>query len=140
MITPAQKQIIETTFTQIAAQSDEVAATFYGRLFELFPETRAMFKTDMRTQGRALMQMLAVAVHSLDRMDNLVPAVEALGKRHAGYGVTKEQYAVVGNVLLWTLQQKLGSACTLEVLDAWGAVYTLLADVATAHAYEADPA
>jgi hemoglobin-like flavoprotein len=135
MLTDAQKQIIETTFTQIAAQADDVAATFYGRLFELFPDTRALFKGDMQMQYRALMQMLAVAVHSLDRLDSLVPALQDMGRRHASYGVTKEHFLVGGNILLWTLQQKLGSACTLDVLDAWGAVYNLIVDVATANVY-----
>ena len=37
------------------------ALEFYGRLFELDPSVRALFKNDMKDQGRKLMAMLKVA-------------------------------------------------------------------------------
>jgi hypothetical protein len=41
----------------------------------------------MTEQGRKLMAMLAMVVARLERLDEIVPAVEELGRRHAGYGV-----------------------------------------------------
>ena len=86
-----------------------------------------MFKGDMTEQRRKLMQMLTAAVKGLDRLDRLVPVVEDLGRRHAGYGVADAHYDTVGAALLWTLEKGLGSAFTPEVKEAWATVYGLLA-------------
>ena len=64
---------------------------------------------------------------AIDRPDSIRGAVEALGRRHAGYNVRDEHYATVGAALLWTLEQGLGDAFTPEVRDAWSAVYGWLA-------------
>ena len=81
----------------------------------------------MAEQRRKLMQMLTAAVKGLDRLDRLVPVVEDLGRRHAGYGVADAHYDTVGAALLWTLEKGLGSAFTPEVKEAWATVYGLLA-------------
>jgi len=107
--------------------AEQAAEIFYNRLFELDPSLRQLFKSDMKDQGRKLMAMLKVAVSSLDKIDQLVPVVEKLGKGHVNYGVKPEHYDTVGEALLWTLEQGLGEAYTSEVEDAWGAVYTTLA-------------
>jgi hemoglobin-like flavoprotein len=87
----------------------------------------ALFPADLRRQGMLLMQMIGVAVANLGRADMRVPAVEALGRRHVGYGVEKRHYDVVGQALLDTLARGLGTALTPEVREAWGAAYDLLA-------------
>jgi hemoglobin-like flavoprotein len=86
-----------------------------------------MFRGDMKEQGRKLMQMLAFSVHGLDRLQDILPAVEEMGRRHAGYGVQDEHYDTVGSALLWTLEKGLGDAFTPEVKSAWITVYTTLA-------------
>ena len=95
------------------------ADLFYGRLFELDPSLKPLFKGDIKEQGAKLMAMIATAVAGLDRLDSIVPAVQALGKRHAGYGVEAAHYDTVGSALLWTLEQGLGSAFTPDVKGAW---------------------
>ena len=108
-------------------RAEAAEALFYARLFELDPALRPLFTTDIQEQGRKLMQMIAVAVRGLDNLDTLVPAVRALGKRHAGYGVQDQHYETVAAALLWTLERGLGEQFTLEVRDAWATVYGLLA-------------
>src|SRR6185503_20846014 len=78
-------------------------------------------------QYRKLAQMLTAAVKGLDHLDRLVPVVQDLGRRHAGYGVTDGHYDTVGAALLWTLEKGLGSAFTPETKEAWTTVYGLLA-------------
>jgi hemoglobin-like flavoprotein len=126
-MTPTEKSLVQKTFAQVAPIADEAAALFYGRLFELDPKLKALFKIDMREQGRKLMQVLTFAVNKLDALDELVPAVEALGKRHVVYGVKDADYDTVGAALLWTLGQGLGPAFTPEVKAAWTTVYGVLA-------------
>ncbi len=123
-----QVKLVQGSFAKVLPIADTAADLFYTRLFELDPSLRRMFPTDMAEQKRKLMLTLKFAVNSLSRLDELVPAVQALGRRHAGYGVKNEHYNTVGAALLWTLEQGLGEAFTPEVKAAWVTVYTLLAN------------
>lgn len=126
---PEQVTMVKDTWAQVAPISEQAAELFYGKLFELKPQYEALFKGDMKNQGKMLMSMLNTAVNSLDKLDAIVPAVQELGKRHVGYGVVDEDYDTVGEALLWTLGQGLGDAFTDEVKEAWTLTYTTLATV-----------
>ncbi len=126
-MTPDQRRLVQRTFALVEPIADEAASLFYTRLFELDPSLRGMFPHDLRQQRAKLMHVLGIAVRGLDRLDQLVPVVELLGRRHAGYGVRPAHYDTVAEALLWTLEQGLGDGFTPEVRDAWTAVYTVLA-------------
>jgi nitric oxide dioxygenase len=108
---------------------DQVGKLFYNRLFDIAPDTRAMFKGSIDQQARKLMETLALAIASLRDTPTLVATLEALAKRHVGYGVRDEHYDKVGEALLWTLQQGLGDAFTPHAREAWTALYGTVADV-----------
>jgi len=127
MLTVAQKTLVQDTFAIITPIADDAAALFYKKLFELDPSLERMFRGDMKEQRKKLMQMLTAAVKGLDRLDQLVPVVEDLGRRHARYGVADAHYDTVGAALLWTLEAGLGRGFTADVREAWATVYGLLA-------------
>jgi len=117
--------------------SDKAAELFYGKLFELDPSLKPLFKGDMKEQGEKLMKMINTAVNGLDQLDQIVPAVQQLGVRHVNYGVKDKEYDTVGAALLWTLETGLGDAFTDEVKEAWATVYGILADTMKAAAADA---
>jgi len=126
-MTPEQIAIVQSTWASVVPIKETAAELFYGRLFELDPSLRSLFKGDMKEQGRKLMAMINVAVAGLDRLDALVPAVQDLGRRHKGYGVKAEHYGTVATALLWTLEKGLGDAFTPAAKEAWTQTYTVLA-------------
>ena len=128
-MTPHQITLVQTSFANVVPIAATAADLFYGRLFEIAPDVRRLFPDDMTEQKKKLMAMLGTAVGGLTRLDRLVPAVRALGERHAGYGVTAAQFAPVGAALLWTLEQGLGEAFTPEVRQAWTTVYNTLSSI-----------
>ena len=128
-MTPEQKEIVQSNWRDVVPISETAADLFYGKLFELDPAVRSMFKGDMKEQGKKLMQMIGVAVHGLDNLGELTPAIAAMGKRHSGYGVQESHYETVGAALLWTLDQGLGDKFTADAKEAWTIVYTTLASV-----------
>lgn len=127
-MTPDQIDLVQRSWRQVAPIADAAAQLFYERLFTLDPSLRALFRGDMKAQGRKLMTMISVAVSGLTRLEQLVPAVQALGRRHAGYGVRDEHYGTVGAALIWTLEQGLGDVFTPPVREAWVATYGVLAN------------
>ena len=136
-MTPKQKQLVQSSFEQVRPIADVAATLFYGRLFDLDPNLERLFKGDLHTQGRMLFQVMSVIVGGLVDLDELAPSIQALGKRHAGYGVEDHHYKTVGAALLWTLERGLGSAFTVEVKAAWSALYQLLEQTMKAGARKA---
>jgi hemoglobin-like flavoprotein len=129
MLTTEQKTLVEDTWTVLGPISNEAAALFYGKLFELDPSLKPLFKGDIREQGEKLMKTLGVAVASLNALPRLIPVLQALGQRHVAYGVKPEHYSTVGQALLWTLSKGLGDKATPEAIDAWAAVYRVVSSV-----------
>jgi nitric oxide dioxygenase len=136
-MTEDQKTLIRSSFARIAPDAQAVAALFYGRLFTLDPILQTLFKGDMLEQGRKLMAMIGVAVANLDTLDAIVPALQQLGARHAGYGVPTDSYTTVGAALLWTLEQGLGPDYTPQMAQAWSDCYATVAAVMQQGAAEA---
>lgn len=122
-----QIKVVRDSFAIVEPHAIAVSEMFYNRLFELNPSLRGIFKGDMPDQGRKLMAVIKTAVNSLDKLQNIIPAVEALGRRHVGYGIADEDYDTAGEALLWTLEQGLKDDFTEEVRDAWASVYATLA-------------
>jgi hemoglobin-like flavoprotein len=120
--------LIQTSWAKVEPISDTAAKLFYDKLFETAPSVRPLFKGDMDEQGRKLMAMLGLVVKGLPKLPEIVPNVQALGRRHAGYGAEPAHYQVVGATLLWTLGQGLGDDFTPETEAAWAAAYGVLAD------------
>ena len=86
-MTPQQIDLVQKSFAQVQPIADAAADLFYGRLFELDPSLRPMFRGDMKQQGRMLMSVLGIAVNGLRNLETLAPVVRKLGARHTGYGV-----------------------------------------------------
>src|SRR5262249_22557915 len=129
-MSPEQKTLVRLTWQKVAPTADAAARLFYDRLFEIDATARSLFKsTNQAEQRRKLVKALTVVVQGLDHLDELVPTLADLGRRHAQYGVTGDHYDTVGAALLWTLEQGLGSEWSLEVKAAWSGAYALLADV-----------
>jgi len=120
-MTPEQIALVQESFQQVDAIADQAAELFYHTLFALDPQLKRLFRSDMQTQGRKLMQMMGLAVHGLKSPDTLIPAVQALGKQHVAYGVEENDDETVGKALLLTVEQELGADFTPQVKGAWRA-------------------
>ena len=99
---------------------------FYGRLFELAPEVRPLFKREIGLQAKKLSEMLAWVIANLEQPEELVTELRKLGARHADYGVEINHYAPVGSALIWMFQRTLGDRFTPEMEDAWLEAYAFM--------------
>ncbi len=132
---PAQVELVQKSFAEVAPIAEQAAVLFYGRLFEIAPEVKPLFKSDMSEQGRKLMGTLGVVVRGLSDLPSILPAASALAKKHVGYGVKAEDYQPVGAALLWTLEKGLGEKWTPEVASAWTEAYVTLSGYMIGEAY-----
>ena len=88
-----------------------------------------MFPDSMEKQYLKLTDMLGIIVARLDRLESLAEDILELAKRHVGYGVKTEHYKLVGDALIWTLQQGFGKDWTPELKEAWVNCYGVLASL-----------
>jgi len=121
-------QLLRQSFALVEPKSQIAALVFYRNLFTLDPSLRALFHTSIELQGRKLMEALGYTVASLENPKKLVPALEAMGRRHVTYGTKDEHYATVVRAMMLTLEETLGEAFTKEVRETWKQALEFVAD------------
>ena len=124
-----QVNLVRDSFVQIVLDSDAAARSFYDRLFELAPETRPLFRNEMITQGRHLIEALGRIVTGLSKLDAMRPGLRKLAERHVDYGAEDRHYAVAGNALMYMITVHGGSALDSATIEAWKTAYALIAEV-----------
>jgi class 3 adenylate cyclase/truncated hemoglobin YjbI len=120
--------LVQSSFDQIVPRALEFGERFYANLFETYPELRPLFRNDLAAQTKMLVSILSSAVKGLNRMQEIVGGLRALGKRHPDYGVKRADYDKVGNTLIRTLEDFLGDEFTPELHHAWMTVYGMIAE------------
>ncbi|MEZ9230640.1 globin family protein [Vibrio amylolyticus] len=134
-ITAIEKKLIQDSFSKVAPIADTAAEIFYGKLFEYDPSLKRLFKSDMTSQGRKLMNTLGVAVKGLDDLESLVPVLEGIAIKHVRYGVKVDDYTPVGNALIYALKTGLGDEFDTKTRNAWVKIYSTIATVMRSAAY-----
>jgi nitric oxide dioxygenase len=119
ILSPAQVGLLRLSFSRIAPQSGIAAMIFYRNLFTLDPSLRSLFHTSIELQGRKFMDSLEYTVASLENPQALIPALEAMGRRHVSYGTEPGHYSTLIKALLQTLGECLEKEFTPEVETAW---------------------
>jgi ferredoxin/hemoglobin-like flavoprotein/tRNA A-37 threonylcarbamoyl transferase component Bud32 len=121
--------LTQSSFEEVARRKQEAGDLFYQLLFEIDPGLRRLFAGDLRVQADMLMSMLGAAVQGLDRMEDLRPILEDLGRRHAGYGVELRHYDMVEQALIETIRRMLGPGFTMDIRLAWSRIYNEIARI-----------
>jgi NAD(P)H-flavin reductase/hemoglobin-like flavoprotein len=119
---------LKNNFAAVAAHGgDDVALYFYSYLFLKYPETRDMFPPAMTKQRDRLLGALVRIVTNVDKVGELVPYLEDLGRDHRKFGALTAHYPAVGEALLATLRHFSGDDWTDELQANWAAAYGVVA-------------
>ncbi len=123
-------ELLESSFAKIRPRLSSFAASFYQVLFILHPETKPLFEnTDMEAQEQKLAESLVLVVVNLRKLGFLTQALKDLATRHIQYGILPKHYPLVGNALLTTFENYLGSDWKPEVKKAWKDAYNLISSI-----------
>jgi len=119
---------LKENFAVVAGNGpDEVAMYFYSYLFLRYPETRDMFPPTMVKQRDRLVGALVRVVTNVDKVDQLVPYLQDLGRDHRKFGALSGHYPAVGEALLTTLRHFSGPAWTDKLAADWVKAYGIVA-------------
>lgn len=138
-LTATQKRLVRESFDSMQEYETSVVVLFYGRLFEIAPETRALFKIDIREQSRKLMDTLRTTVDSLDHFTELSPVLEELGRKHLAYGVQDYHYEKLRSALLWAIGQALGLEFDRDTRAAWDELLSAISSIMLHGAAQSHP-
>ncbi len=138
-MTPEQAKLVANSFAQLEARLPELGAAVYDTLFYIAPDTRAMFKGDMASQHRKLVNVLIEFVKLKRRSQHFLPAtahggqavvpgIEQLRSGHRAAGVQPEHYGLMRRAILNSVAAMLGDAFSEEAAEAWGAAFDTLAE------------
>jgi hemoglobin-like flavoprotein len=125
-ITPRQIDLIRRSFDAMWPVRAKLAALFYQCFFELAPDARPLFPTDMERQNLKLMDMIAAIVGAIENRDIFRSILTHTGRDHARFGAKAQHFDAFGEALIWGLQQQFGSAFTDEHKAAWAALYDIV--------------
>lgn len=128
---------LQDSWQIVAKSGDEVPLFFYSHLFLSHPELRDMFPVSMSAQRDKLVGALGAVVSNVDRLDEVTPLLQQLGRDHRRFSVVAEHYPAVGASLLATLSYFLGPQWTESLAADWAAAYGLIAKVMVLAAEEA---
>jgi hemoglobin-like flavoprotein len=121
LLTTTQIDLVRGSFDSIHRR--EFAEMFYRRFFELAPQSRALFPSDLEGQYLLLMNMIAALVGALDKRELFQSMTSYAGVQHARFGAKPADFSAFGKALLWCLEQKFGSAFTPELQAGWATLY-----------------
>ncbi|GAA3839884.1 FAD-binding oxidoreductase [Sphaerisporangium flaviroseum] len=121
-------QALKESWRAVALSGDQVPLFFYSALFLMHPETRDLFPVSMAGQRDRLVRALGHAVSSVDRLDELVPFLQQLGRDHRKFAVVAGHYPAVGEALLATLAHFLGDRWTPELAQSWTEAYGVISE------------
>ena len=122
-MTPEQVDLVRKSFDALWPFRRKLAEQFYGRFFELAPDTRRLFPNDMEKQHLKLMDTIAAIVGTLDQREIFQSIISHTGRKHAEFGVQSAHFAAFGDALIWGLRHQFGPAFTPEMEQAWIVLY-----------------
>jgi hemoglobin-like flavoprotein len=123
-------ETLRSSFERVIERSPNLTQRFYEVLFNKYPQTRRMFgRHSGAKQEKMLADALTAVIDNLENAPWLSSTLMGLGGKHAGYGVTDEMYAWVGDALLFTLAEAEGEDWTPDVAQAWIAAFGAIASL-----------
>jgi len=124
-LTEYQIQLVEESFAEAAPRGAALAARFYQRLVQNFPQMKAVFADfDEHVVQKRLLGSLVLMVENLSTPEKLQPALEQWGDFHREHHVKPTHYWAVGSTLLRTLAEFTDDLWGSELEEAWSAAYT----------------
>ncbi|PFX27019.1 neuroglobin-like [Stylophora pistillata] len=133
------KNTLKESWKLVEPVKTEAGKAMFMRLFETHPNIQDTFPTfkgvsldelmnsrSLYLHAKRVMAAVENTINALDDCEVLLESLSSLGQRHKVWFVREEHFKVVGEALLWTLQNMLEAKCTNEVTLAWTELYNFI--------------
>lgn len=103
MATPCAEEMWDS----LAGRRVELVRRFYARLFERYPEYRALFPEVMDQQMEKMVEILSAIIRFSDHIDLIRPYLLGAARAHESLGIDAEDLRKFTDVLI----EAVGDAC-----------------------------
>lgn len=132
MLSQAVKEQVKQSAVILQKHGEQLTRHFYRRLFENNPEMKSIFNQGHQASGsqqQALAQAVLAYALQIEKPEVLLPVLSRVAQKHVSLGIRAEHYAIIGKNLLAAIQEVLHLDAESELIAAWAAAYTQLADL-----------
>src|SRR5699024_8634635 len=131
MLNQEEIQTIRETVPLLKDKGQTITSTFYKRLFEQHPELKNIFNQTNQKRGlqsSALAMAVLAAAENIEDLSPIVPAIMPVVYKHCALQVKAEHYPIVGENLIWAIQQETGLKEDDPIIQTWIKAYGEIAD------------
>jgi len=127
-----QKELIKATVPVLKSNGNDLITYFYQRMLSNNPELKNIFNMANQASGKqqnALTGAVLAYAENIEDPSVLINVLKSIGNKHVSLNIAPEQYDIVGNHLIASIEEVLGDAATAELLEAWTCAYNELAQI-----------
>lgn len=131
MLNQEEIKTIRETVPLLKDKGQTITSTFYKRLFEQHPELKHMFNQTNQKRGlqsSALAMAVLAAAENIDDFSPIVPVIMPVVYKHCALQVKAEHYPIVGENLIWAIQQVTGLKEDDPIIQTWIKAYGEIAE------------
>ncbi|KAK3093165.1 hypothetical protein FSP39_012119 [Pinctada imbricata] len=139
-MTETEKTLVKDSWSLIAGEKDlgDVGLIMFNKLFQDNSSLRSLYSFlrddnvnddvngKLRSHGKGVMEVVDIAVSSIDDLRGLHPIVVDLGCRHYKYGVQKSHLQPVGKSLIYSLETSIGAGFNKDMRRSWLKFFAVL--------------
>jgi len=121
---PLESDAFHESWRVIFEKLPEIVKRFYENLFERLPEAKVLFEgSEIEAQYKKLEGALRALKSSQEDIESMTPLLEALARRHTGYGVKASHLYIFRDCLLETFATVAGDAWTDQASAEWNMAF-----------------
>ena len=131
-MTPEHIELVKATVPVLRESGVALTTYFYQRMLKNHPELKNTFNMDHQETGRQPRALAAAVLAYAENIENpavLAKAVERITTKHVSLNIQADEYAIVGENLLHSISEVLDVPMDSELIAAWKAAYTELAEL-----------
>jgi nitric oxide dioxygenase len=131
-MTPQHIELVKATVPVLRESGVALTTYFYQRMLKNNPELKNTFNMDHQETGRQPRALAAAVLAYAENIENpavLAKAVERITTKHVSLNIQADQYAIVGENLLHSISEVLNVPMDSDLIAAWKAAYTQLAEL-----------
>jgi len=131
MLTQEEIQTIKETVPLLKEKGETITSLFYKRLFEQHPEMKNIFNQTNQKKGlqsSALAMAVLSSAENIKDLSPIVPVVMPVVYKHCALQVIPEQYPIIGENLIWAIEEVTGLSEDDPIIQTWMKAYDEIAD------------
>lgn len=117
-ITASDTHLIRETWSEIKDFGIQNPLIFYDVFFEIAPDARHYFSTDLSTLGKKFYYTIDFIVNNCDKLELIHEEIEDLGRIHHDLNIDKKYYPLVNQAILALLDKQSDNNID-QAKEAW---------------------